>query len=567
VKKVKVQKQIKHVPGKESIKNHAIDSYTAINRWFDKHNKKWPFIIGGLCVLYTLLLFNAKISEANDDALYIEAAYNYSKNFTTYFFTANAPLYPMLLSIPVSLFGLNLIALKLFSVMFNFLSVIVFYKGFKNRLPNMIFYAVIFIISINSLMLFYASMTYSESFFMFLQACFFYSFFKLYDKLDAGETSLKQNYKQWLLLGFIMVVLAFSRSIAIVALPAVALVFLFQKQYLNSLLAIVSFLIFKIPLELIKAAIWGNLSQFSAQSKILLLKNPYDASQGNEDVYGFFMRLIDNSNIYLSKRFFQIIGFMDESSRTISGLITLVVYAFLVLGGIQMIRNKNQKLLIIPVYCFAVMITSFIALQARWDQARIIMVCLPLMLIIIFYGLYQLLRKSSFRQNIFFTILLVVCSSVLISSTKKGITNFPVVSKNLEGDIYYGYTPDWINFFKASEWCGANLPPTSKVASRKAPMSFIYGKGVEFFPVYKVLFKDPKTNQSNPDSVLDMFKKNGVTHFLLSSLRMNPDKNNGRIINTMNNVIEPIANKYPEKLKLVKQIGEYEPTYIYEINY
>ncbi len=567
MKQVKPQPQSKQTAGKVTVKKYSNDLFERINNWFDKHESKWPFIIGGICLLYTLLLFNAKISEANDDSLYIEAAYKYSQNFTTYFFTANAPLYPMLLSIPVSIFGLNLVALKLFSVLFNLLSLFVFYKAFKNRLPNIIFFAVMLIISVNVLILYYASMTYAESFFMFLQACFFYSFFKLHDRLEAGETNLKQNYKEWLLLGFIMVVLAFSRSVAIVACPAVAVLFLFQKQYLNAVYTVGAFLVFKLPLELIKAAIWGNLSQFSSQSKILMLKNPYDASLGNDDAMGFFMRLIDNSNIYLSKRFLQIIGFVADTSITISGFLTLIIYALLGLGGIQILLLKNRKLLIIPFYCFAIMLTSFIALQARWDQARIIMVVLPLMLILIFYGLYHSVKKSSYMQNIFLVILFVVCSSVLISSTKKGIKNFPVVSKNLKGDIYYGYTPDWVNFLKASEWCGINLTSKNKVASRKAPMSFIYGKGMQFYPVYGVSFKDPATNQSNPDSVLALFQRNGVTHILLSSLRMNPNKNNGRIINTMNNVIEPIARKYPQKLKMIQQIGEYEPTYIYEINY
>lgn len=567
MKQAKGLNNSKNKTNKETVRNYSDDLFTRINKWFDKHDKKWPYLIGILCLLYSVMLFNARISEANDDSLYIESAYNYSQHFLSYFYTANAPLYPMMLSLPVYFLGINLIALKLLSVIFNFLQLYIFYKAFKNRLPNLVFYPTIFIIAINSLVLYYASMTYSESFFMFLQSCFFYSFFKLFDKLEAGETKLKQNYKQWLLLGFIMVILGFTRNVTIVVCPAVVIFFLFYKQYLNAIYAVASFLIFKLPLELIKNLVWGNKSQFSGQSKILLLKDPYDASLGNDDVYGFLTRLIDNSNIYLSKRFFQIIGFMADSSSTISGLGTLFIYALLIWGGIQMLLSKNKKLLIVPIYCFALMLTSFIVLQVRWDQARIIMICVPLMLLIIFYGLHQSIKKSSFQQNIFIVVIIIVCSSVLISSTKKGMSNLPIVTKNLKGDIYFGYTPDWINFLRASEWCGTNLPPKSKVASRKEPMSFIYGKGAQFYAVYSVVYKDPETKQSNPDSVLALFQKNGVTHFLLSSLRMNPSKNNGNIINTMNNVVEPIAKKYPEKIKLVQQIGDTEPTYIYEINY
>jgi hypothetical protein len=560
------KEQHKPITNKGAVGNIQTDSYTRLNKWFDKFENKGIYFFGGICLIYSLLLFNAKVSDANDDSMYIDAAFQYVKHFKTYFFTANAPLYPLLLSIPVSIFGLNLLILKFLSVILNFLHIIIFYKAFKKRLPNLIFFPVMLVISINSLMQYYASMTYSESLFMFLQASFFYAFFKLSDKLEAGEP-FRQSYKQWLLLGFIMVILGYTRSVAIVICPAVVLLFLFQKQYWNAVYTIGVFFAFKLPLELIKFGIWGSRSQFANQGKLLLLKDPYDTSQGNDDAFGFFMRFIDNSNGYLSKRFFQIIGFMSESTVTVSGTLTVFVYALLVLGGIQLIRANNKKLLIVPFYCFAIMITSFVVLQASWDQARIILVCVPFMLILIFYGLYQLVKKTSFSQNFFLIAVLFVCSSVFISSTKKGIKNLPIVSKNLKGDIYYGYTPDWVNFLKASEWCGTNLPATCKVASRKAPMSFIYGKGMQFYPVYSIIYKDSVTNQSNPDSVLATFKKNGVTHFLLSNLRQNPTKANGNIINTMNNVVGPIAQKYPQKLKMIQQIGDLEPTYIYEINY
>jgi hypothetical protein len=36
--------------------------------------------------------------------------------------------------------------------------------------------------------------------------------------------------------------------------------------------------------------IWGSQNQFSGQSKILLLKDPYDKSLGNDDLAGFIGR-------------------------------------------------------------------------------------------------------------------------------------------------------------------------------------------------------------------------------------------------------------------------------------
>ena len=139
--------------------------------------------------------------------------------------------------------------------------------------------------------------------------------------------------------------------------------------------------------------------------------------------------------------------------------------------------------------------------------------------------------------------------------------------KNLKGDIYYGYTPDWQNYLKLSAYCKDSLPKSSYVAARKAPMSFVYAKGKHFYPIYSVIAKDPQTQQSNPDSALAIFKKNKVTHLLIASLRINPTKNTGDVINTLHNIAGPIMQKYPQKLVLVKEMGFSEQAYLYEIKY
>ena len=120
---------------------------------------------------------------------------------------------------------------------------------------------------------------------------------------------------------------------------------------------------------------------------------------------------------------------------------------------------------------------------------------------------------------------------------------------------------------RCSEWCADNLVETSLVASRKAPMSFVYGKGKKFFPIYSVVFKDTATKQSNPDSALAFFQKNKVTHVMLGSLRANPNDPAMGVINTIHNILIPVMQKYPQKLRLVHTEGVYEQTELYEIIY
>jgi hypothetical protein len=53
----------------------------------------------------------------------------------------------------------------------------------------------------------------------------------------------------------------------------------------------------------------------------------------------------------------------------------------------------------------------------------------------------------------------------------------------------------------------------------------------------------------------------------MASLRRNPKRNDGYVINTIQRLAYPVIQKYPDKLVLVKQVGESEPAYLYKINY
>jgi hypothetical protein len=52
--------------------------------------------------------------------------------------------------------------------------------------------------------------------------------------------------------------------------------------------------------------------------------------------------------------------------------------------------------------------------------------------------------------------------------------------------MYGGLTPDWKNYLKASEWAALNLPKESIVACRKPSISFIYGKGRNFYGIMQL---------------------------------------------------------------------------------
>ncbi len=538
-------------------------AFDKFETWAEKNSNKLFYTFLAITLLFSLALFNARFSEANDDSGYVEAAWKYVNEFPNFFFTFNAPLYPMFLALVYKLFGFNIMLFKLLNVAFYFFSVFLFWKALFKKIPHIIFMPVMLFISLNYLMMYYASMTFTEAFYLFFQSLLFFAMSKYFDL--PNEQTFKEQLKYWIIIGLLTFLLSISKNVAIIVVPSLIFIFAMQKNWKKVGYVILSYGVFRGIYEILVKTIWGGVNQFSGQGNVLMLKDPYNKSGGTEDFSGFVGRFFDNSNLYLSKRFFQIIGFREENSVEVYGFLAFLVTAIIIIGVIKFLRQENKLLQFISVYTLGIMFASFVALQARWDQPRIILICMPVIFIILYNLFYQTVKKSGMGQLIYIVIIGIVCVSVTVSSVKRASVNIPIATKNLKGNIYEGYTPDWKNFLKCSRWCKDSLPESAFVVSRKAPMSFIYAKGKKFFPIYSVIKKDSLTQQSNPDSALAFFNKNGVTHIMLGSLRTDPTKNTGQIINTVHNVVQPIMEKYPNKLKLIHTEGQVEPTYVLEI--
>jgi hypothetical protein len=541
----------------------AGDLYTRIGGWLESKNFFLILICTGVAL--AVMNFNARISEAHDDSLYIEAAYRYVHEFPNFYYTANAPMYPMFLALLTLVVGTNLIVFKCFSMLFFVLGAILYYKALNGRVPGILKYFVLAFLCINHLVIYYSSQTFSEAFYMLVQASFFYFFLKYNFGSLPLTGDMKTEYKQWIVLGVLMMLLTLAKNILVFGIGAIVMFFVFRKEYRKAFHSLVSFGIFKMLYEFVKSAIWGDSAiQYKSQMGILLNKDPYDASQGQEDVAGFIGRFTDNIGLYLGKRFYQILGLMSEENLEASYFLAFIVLGLTFYGLYRAVKDGQHVVAFLVFFAGTIAFGTFLVLQARWDQPRFIMVHMPALLLGIFYGMYRLLAKN---QAVFVALLLLLTCSMFVSSFRRGSDNIPVVKKNLKGDIYYGYTPDWRNYLQASAWCGDSLPENSLVACRKAPMSFVYAKGKHFYPIYSVIAKDTATQQSDPDSALAIFKRNGVTHILLASLRLNPRANTGDIINTVHHIVYPIIQKYPGKIEQVKMFGDSEQAAVFRINY
>lgn len=445
-----------------------------------------------LTVVFGALLFDAKISTGGDDSHYIEMADNFLKGRS--FPTWHGPLYPLFLSLPIWLIGVHVIWLKLFSFVFVILHLVFFYLAFRKQISPFLLAMTLLIISVNSSVLYFASQTYSEALFMFLQSFLIFLFIKGYLVMVSGRPfSLKGEAFQWLAVGFFVFLASLTRNIGIMALFAMAAILILQKRFRSLLMLIAGYLVFLFPFRFYKAIAWQtSLAKGSRPFHEILLKNFYNPAEGHEDFGGMVIRFFENARLYFSKHLMIGIGMHDPASTSKNYLVTLIIVFLILLAFFQAYR-KSRTMLFVSAYLIAAISATFLALQQSWDQMRMVIIYLPLMVLLMSWGLIETakIKRYSFLNVLVPLLLVFILLKTFGQTIEKAQLNNKVLTKNLSGNRYYGYTPDWQNFLRLSEWVGKNLPDTALVASRKPSMSFIYSGGRDFYAMYRFPQQEP----------------------------------------------------------------------------
>jgi hypothetical protein len=549
-------KPVKSVKVKTTSSNSPL--YDRINAFLNKYFNVFIAISLFIAALVSLLLFDVKVSLGGDDSAYISRAYNFFHNGD--YPTFQGALYPIVLSIPVGLFGLKIIMLKMLSLIFILIHLYLFNRAIKDIISPVIRVFTILLIAINAYIAFFASSTYSEAFFMMMQSIFLLFFIKQF-VVHPDHDKDNVVVKHFALLGLLIFLMTQTRFASLAVLGAVIVYFLAYKQWKKGLAAVISFAAFYIPNMLILKML--NIGKgMSSQMNTLLQVHPYDASKGQEDFMGFLMRIVDNSNLYIGKAFLVESGLRPALGAKVDGMLTIMVYLVLILGFVLAVRNKHKGVIFSYIYLGAYSIFTFLAIQKMWDQSRLIVVMYPFLWMLCLYPIYQLFTFP--KTRVFQFAFLVAAGLFLMPSiarTNHRITDHSkVLQKNIAGDKLYGLTPDWVNYIKIVQWANKNLPKESVVACRKPDIAFIYTQGKNHYGIFKA-------EETNADSILVNLKRNGVTHVVQASLRKNPYVNDGQIINTVDRLLARAEQAYPGTFKFVTKEGTSEIANLYEINY
>jgi hypothetical protein len=483
--------QIRPAKGKEKQKDRA-PFLDRVDKWLEPHLNQVFYFSLFLTLLVGTFLFDVKISTGGDDSHYIEMANDFLKGRS--FPSWHGPLYPIFLSIPMRLFGVKVMLLKLFSLAFVVAHLVLFYLTFRKLVSSTLFALVLLIVSVSSSILYFASQTYTEAMYMFLQSLIIFLFIRIYQKLQSDPPlSLRKQVSSWLVLAFFVFLSSLTRNIGIVALLVMLIFLAYERKFLSSLMLFLSYLVFYVPFRIYKSLFWGSTTGSSGQLSEMLLKNPYDKSQGSEDFSGIVVRFFENARLYLSKHFMVGIGLHDPTSTDKSWFVTLFI-AIIFLIALYYSFRKKSIILFVSLYLGAAISATFISLQQSWDQMRMIVIYIPMLLLLLAWGTQQFSERKGFAflSVVLPFFLVFVFFKTLGHSVEKMKVNQKVLSKNLSGNLYYGFTPDWQNYLLMSKWVGKNIPDTAVVASRKPSMSFIYSDGRDFYGMYRFPSYEPR---------------------------------------------------------------------------
>ena len=496
---------------KKKKKKHQQESRTLFERcdtFFVRYEKIWFWIIFGITAITSILLYDPRVSPGGDDSAYIVTAHEFLTDFK--FVNYQGPLYPIVLSVVEAIFGMSLKAFKIFSMLSMLACMYMMFRAFRNRIPATLLFITLLLMSVNSHVLYFASQTYNEAFYMLMQSILLLVFCNFFIHRE-NDTSLPfaAELKRHLLLAAVLLCVILTRSVGYSIFLAIMGYFILYGKWKNIAWFTACFIVCFAAYQLLTYILWDNISiQASGQGNSLLNKDFYKPEFGRENLAGFIERFWTNSNQYLSRFFMVMLGLRDTFTPEgffvdTKPAITVFIY-LLGLTGLWFSYKQNKYLFFSGIVAGVFLIVTFVILQTNWNQYRLIIPAYSFMVLLLFsaiYYIFSLPKLRSFQFLLFFPV-------VILFFTMMSDTSETSVKKRKLKNEYSDLTPDWLHYARASAWSAENLPDNALVACRKPSISSIYGKGKKFYGIYRV-------NSGNFDAFYERWKTDSLTFSII----------------------------------------------------
>ena len=473
---------------------------------------KFILIILLVYLVLSIFLFDPKLSPGGDNAVYVILAESIisGRGYRNIHLPdepdhAFYPFgFPLMLTLPVLIFGNNIFVLKLFIVLSGIGMIFFLHKITEHLFKNRSKLLMVFSISVPILIM-YNHWLYTEMPYLCISLAALYFFIK-------ASTKRRSFYY----ISFILATYAvFIRTVGITLVIGMILILLLKKQFKYAVILTLLFSLIFIPWQLRNAGI----QQEGGYLEQLLAKHPYDLTYGRAGFSDFTRRIFDNL-IYYS---FIIIP-LTLMPVLESGIIFIIVGSFIVLVTILGLITRLKKIGIIELYfifgCIVILIWPRV-----WSSERLLLPFLPLFIVCFYQGIVWLAQKIRLRYFIYLIIGIFVSLNAF-NIYRESMKSFKNNIAYIKGDEYAGYQDIWRHYFETIDWIDKNLPARSIILARKP--EFVYIKsgrkslGYPFIPEPTLV----KAVLEQCDYIIfDNVYKNGMARkWLLPVLEQDKDK-------------------------------------------
>jgi hypothetical protein len=550
------QYQSKNILGKNQTKH---PTYERLNHWCEHNDYRWLIGVIAIGLISSILSFDIKPSVDGDDTSYVLSAMNivHSGQLPVGFRT---PGYPIVLSLFIWMFGVNLVILKATSLLFFLGIIISLFFVFRNRLQPIVLSSLLLMVAINPLLLKYSHQTFSEILFTLLLIWTIHFILLTSEKAST----------RYVLIAAVLTMGCFYIRIAGATIAGVAVLFLaYQRRWKQLIVYVIICAALYSPMKIYELT--SGSSAFG-QASILMLKNPYNTTEGIETISGFVERFINNifnhANYQLPTALGipmpQELGAADgQFIPNTSAFFGILVSVILLVGCIEpIIRKPKSMLAFLGLFVLTYVAFISVALQNIFATPRMLIPVIPYLIIVTLEG-FRILGNRwarvtdaeviSTRAKTLVVIAVIGLTLANIIGTMQSIDeNYPILKANLGGNEFAGFTEDWANYLRVSVWIKSQLPIQSTgIICRKPELFLLYAGSYNVYGAYKI-------DQTDPDSIIVKWKSLKMTHLLYDNFQWT---------STLRRYIQPVAEKYPQMFEMVHQEGSQYPSYVFHINY
>ncbi len=474
---------------------------------------KFLLLFLGIYILLSIFVFDPKLYTGGDNAVYIILAESIvdGKGYRNVSLpeepphTQFPPGFPLLLSLPILLFGPNIIILKLIVFLTSIGAFIFMYKicGFLFR--EEVVYIMPFYLSIPIFMT-YNHWILSEMPFLCLSLGALYFFIRA----EVGKKYL------FIISFFLSFCAFFIRTAGVSLIAGILFLLLIKRNYRYFCIFLSVFLILSVPWYIRNIHVAGQVSYIDQ----LLAKNPYSMELGRINFYEFLARVRFNLVFYSFTLFPKaLLPIFDESG---SLTLTLLGSIFLLLTFIGFIRRIRNIGLIEIYFIFGVIMV--LGWPKSWSSQRFLLPILPIFIIYVYFGLLWLGKKLKLVIVVYMLIGICIVVNLLHvgALTKNTIVNN---KKYLSGDKYAGYESEWRAYFEAIELIKKKVPTDRIIMARKPEFVYLTSRHKSFTYPFTINSNKMKYAIKKSDFIIiDNFPLLYQTrYYLLPILRKDPD--------------------------------------------